>query len=65
MCVSSITTNVQSSGDSLGKITWEIKDFLSQGKISDVPIVCARDTRSYTSEHFNNMKLMKLAPFIN
>ena len=41
MCVSSKPTNVQLSCDSLGKITWVRYDFLSQGKISDIPIrVC-------------------------
>ena len=30
------------SRDSLGKIAWVRKDFLSQGKISDILIWCAR-----------------------
>ena len=42
ICVTSNTTNVQPSHDSLGKIAWERQDFLSQGTISDILIWCAR-----------------------
>ena len=34
--------HTEPSCDSLGKIAWVRKDFLSQGKISDILIRCAR-----------------------
>ena len=42
MCMSSNTTSVQPSCDSLGKITWVRYGFLSQDNISDILIRCAR-----------------------
>ena len=56
MCTSSNTTNVQPSRDSLGKITWE-KDFLSQDKISDILIRCAR-------RNFNPIPISEFSQFI-